>query len=60
MSDLRVLLYDTAVTIGTASLLYTGTVTATALTALLASSPARRRAARDVLEILLRRRDHRR
>ena len=56
MSHLPGLLCDTAVTIGAASLLYTGTVTAAALTALLTTSPARRRAAQAVLKILLRRR----
>jgi hypothetical protein len=53
------LLYDAAVTMGTASLLYTGTVTAAALTALLTTSPGRRRTAQEVLKILLRRRERR-
>ncbi|MGI5211613.1 hypothetical protein [Plantactinospora sp. CA-290183] len=47
--------HDGALAAGVASLLYAGTVTTAALTALLAPSPARRRAGREVLTILLRR-----
>ena len=57
MLNLPTLLHDGALATGVASLLYTGTVSAAALTALLARTPARRRAAQDVLKILLRRRD---
>lgn len=49
------LLSDAALTGGIAGLLYTGTITGAALTALIARTPARRRAARDVLAILVRR-----
>jgi hypothetical protein len=57
MSNLPSLLHDGAMTAAMASLLYTGTVTVAAFTALMARTPGRRRAARDVLKILLRRRD---
>jgi len=57
MPNLPALLHDSTLTAGTATLLYTVTVTAAALTALLARTPARRRAAQDVLKILLPRRD---
>lgn len=56
MPNLPALLHDGALTTGVATLVYTGTVTTVALTALLARTPARRRAAQDVLKILLRRR----
>jgi hypothetical protein len=56
MSSLHTLVHDGALTAGIATLLYSGTVTSAALTALLAPSAARRRAARDVLTVLLRRR----
>ena len=54
MPNLPELIYEGT---GAAALLYTGTVTAAALTALLARTPARRRAAREVLTILLPHRD---
>jgi hypothetical protein len=57
MPNLPELLHDSALTVGTATLLYTGTVTAAALTALLARTPTRRRAAQDVLKTLLPHRD---
>ncbi|MGW3668146.1 hypothetical protein [Streptomyces sp. NPDC005141] len=60
MSNSASLLHDCVVTVGVAPLLYTGTVTTVALTALLATTPARRRAAREVLAILLRPRQDRR
>ena len=56
MNTLLTAVHDGALVTGTATLLYGATVTITALTAVLAPSPARRRAARDVLVILLRRR----
>lgn len=56
MSNLPVLIGDAALAAGASTLLYSGTVTATVLTALLARTPARRRSARRVLRILLRRR----
>jgi hypothetical protein len=60
MFDLSALILDGATTAGTvlagaASLLYAGTVAAVTLLALLGRTPARRRNARDVLAILLRR-----
>ena len=60
MSNVPALVRDGFVTIGLAPLLYTGTVTTVTLTALLATTPARRRAAREVLAILLRPRQDRR
>jgi hypothetical protein len=55
MSNLPTLLHDGALAAGAASLLYSGTVTSTALVAVFARTPARQRAARDVLRLLLRR-----
>jgi hypothetical protein len=55
MTDLPALLHDSALAAGAATLLYSGTVTSVALVAVFASSPGRRRAARDVLRLLLRR-----
>jgi hypothetical protein len=49
------LLNDSALATGTATLLYTATITLTAITALAAPSADRRRAAREVLTALLRR-----
>jgi hypothetical protein len=57
MSALTHQIVGAAVCAGVVSLLYTATVTTTALTALLARTPDRRRDAREVLKILLRRRD---
>jgi len=55
MTVLPQILYE-GVALGAATaLLYTSTVTITALTAVLAPTRERRRAARDVLELLLRR-----
>lgn len=48
-------LHDGALPAGGAALLYSATITVSALVAVLAPTPARRRAARDVLGILLRR-----
>jgi hypothetical protein len=56
MSKLPALIHDGAATAGMASLLYAGSITITALTALAAPTTTRRRAAREVLTILLRRR----
>lgn len=50
-------LHQGGLAFGAAGLLYTATVSATAATAVLAPTPARRRAARAVLALLLRRRD---
>jgi hypothetical protein len=50
-------LHQGGLAFGAAGLLYTATVSATAATAVLARTPARRRAAREVLGILLRRHD---
>jgi hypothetical protein len=55
MSGLPALLHDGALAAGTATLLYSTTVTVTALVAALSRNPQRRRAARDVLSLLLRR-----
>ena len=49
------LISHAALTTGCAGLLYAGTVTTAALTALTARTPARRRAAQAVLKILVRR-----
>jgi hypothetical protein len=57
MSTLSALIHDGALAASTASTLYTATVTTAALTALLARTPGRRRDAREVLKILLCRRD---
>lgn len=57
MPDLFNLLHDGGVAAAAATALYAGTVTAAAFTALLARTPGRRRAARDVLKIVLRRQD---
>jgi hypothetical protein len=55
MSSLPALIHDGALAAGVAGVLYSTTVTTAALTALLARTPARRRAACEVLTILLRR-----
>jgi hypothetical protein len=55
MSTLAVTIGDAGLATGCALLVYTGTVSASALTALLARSQGRRRAAQEVLRILLRR-----
>jgi hypothetical protein len=57
MPNFPALLSDGALAAGTATLLYTATISTAALTALLTRTPARRRAAQDVLKILLLRRD---
>ena len=57
MSDLLTFIHGTAVTAGAATALYAFTVTVVALTAAFSSESTRRRAAREVLAILLRRRD---
>jgi hypothetical protein len=57
MADLPELIHGGALTVGAATLLYAFGVLAATLTALLAPTAARRRAARDVLAILLRRHD---
>jgi len=57
MSTLTALLHEGARTAGIAGLLYACTVTAAALTALLARTSVRRGDARAVLKILLRGRD---
>ena len=57
MSDLTQVIAGAGAVAGAGGLLYTATVTVAALTALLARTPARRRAALDVLKTLLRRRD---
>jgi hypothetical protein len=54
MSALPALIHDGALAAGIGTVLYTSTVTAAALTALLARTPQRRRDARAVLTILLR------
>lgn len=59
MSTLPEMIHDGALAVGAASALYAATVTAAALTALLARTPARRRDAQEVLKILLRRRGRR-
>lgn len=56
MSSLPTLIHGGALASGAAMLLYAGSITTATLIALLAPTPARRRAARDVLTILLRRR----
>jgi hypothetical protein len=56
MSTLPTLIHSGAIAAGIGSVLYTGTVTTAALTALLAPTSERRRDARAVLTILLRRR----
>jgi hypothetical protein len=56
MSHLPSLIHDGALATGVAALLYSSTITMTALIAVLAPSAQRRRAAREVLTILLRRR----
>jgi hypothetical protein len=60
VSDLPKLLHDGALATGVSALLYTATIAATAATAVLARSAARRRAALQVLALLLRRRVDRR
>jgi hypothetical protein len=57
MSTLLTAVHQGSLAVGAAGLLYTATVSATAITAILAPTAARRRAARDVLALLLRRRD---
>lgn len=49
------LLHDSTAAVGDPALLYAATVAITALTAVLSRSPQRRRAAREVLVLLLRR-----
>jgi hypothetical protein len=58
MAILVQLLHDGALLAGISALAYTLLINITALTAILARSPARRRAALDVLKLLLRRRAH--
>ncbi|MEU8387383.1 hypothetical protein [Micromonospora sp. NPDC048843] len=55
MLPLPALLDDAAVGIASGGLLYTASITTAALVALLAPTPARRRDARKVLALLLRR-----
>jgi hypothetical protein len=55
MSALPTLVHDAALAAGIGALLYSATVTTAALTALLAPTPQRRRDARAVLTILVRR-----
>lgn len=55
MSTTLKLIHDGTLAAGLGTLLYTATVTTAALTALLAPTPQRRRDARIVLTILLRR-----
>lgn len=55
MSTTLALIHDGTLAAGLGTLLYTATVTTAALTALLAPTPQRRRDARTVLTILLRR-----
>ncbi|GAA0918096.1 hypothetical protein [Virgisporangium aurantiacum] len=55
MSALSALIHDGALAAGIGTVLYTATVATAALTALLARTPRRRRDARAVLTILLRR-----
>jgi hypothetical protein len=57
MINVPALVHDGAFTAGLASLLYLGTASTAALVAILAPSARRRRAARAVLTILLRRSD---
>lgn len=57
LSTLQTTIEQGALAAGSAASLYTVTIVVSALTAVLAPTPARRRAARDVLELLLRRRD---
>jgi hypothetical protein len=52
-----IVLQDAAMLTGAAGLLYTGTVTGVALAALFSRRPERRRAARQVLAMLVRRED---
>jgi hypothetical protein len=56
MSTVLTLIHDGAYAVGAGTTLYTTTVTIAAMTALLAPTPQRRRDARAVLTILLRRR----
>jgi hypothetical protein len=56
MSTVLTLIHDGALVAGAGTALYTATITTAALTALLAPTPQRRRDARAVLTILLRRR----
>jgi hypothetical protein len=51
------MIHDGVVLAGAASLLYATTISAAAVTALVARTPDRRLAAQDVLKILLRRSD---
>jgi hypothetical protein len=60
MSNVPAFIHDGLLTAGAASLLYASAVTTAVLVALFAPTPARRRAARDVLTILLRRQVDRR
>jgi hypothetical protein len=57
MSNLPRLIHDGALVTGVAGILYSATVTTAAMTALLARDATRRRDAREVLKILLRRND---
>jgi hypothetical protein len=56
MSRVLAAVHDGTVAAGAAGMLYTATISTTALTAALSRSPARRRAAREVLTLLLCRR----
>jgi hypothetical protein len=58
MSHLPQLIYDGTLVAGVATLLYAGTVTTTALTAVFAPTKQRRRNARKVLRLLLCQRSH--
>lgn len=60
MTNIPTMIHYGALAAGTASLLYAATVTTSALLAFLAPTAVRRRAARDVLVILLRRHDRQR
>jgi hypothetical protein len=53
MLNLPPLLHDAGLLAGAATLIYTGTVTIATFVALLARTSVRRRAAQDVLKILL-------
>lgn len=55
MSSLPALIHDGAVATGAATVLYAATVSAAAITALLARTATHRRATREILAILLRR-----
>lgn len=55
MLNLSTMIHDGVVLAGAASLLYAATISAAAVTALVARTPDRQLAAQDVLKILLRR-----